>query len=181
MRGAYATALRYPEPAIIKSKRRSAMFTRILVAIDGSRTSQRALDAAIELAVTHGATLQPYYVVESGPMYMDVPGYDPSTLHSSLMQQGASLAAEAADAMRKRGVTGEVVTVEATAADDVATLVVAAAKAFNADLLVMGTHGRKGFQRLILGSIAEQCLRQATMPVLLIPSATGGEASDDKA
>jgi nucleotide-binding universal stress UspA family protein len=73
------------------------------------------------------------------------------------------------------------VTVEATAADDVATLVVAAAKAFNADLLVMGTHGRKGFQRLILGSIAEQCLRQATMPVLLIPSATGGEASDDKA
>ncbi len=67
-------------------------------------------------------------------MYLDVHGYDPSTLHASLMQQGASLAAETAYAMRKRGVTGEVVTVEATAADDVATLVIAT-KAFGADLL----------------------------------------------
>jgi nucleotide-binding universal stress UspA family protein len=48
-----------------------------------------------------------------------------------------------------------------------------AARAFNADLLVMGTHGRKGFQRLILGSVAERCLRQATLPVLLIPAAAG--------
>jgi nucleotide-binding universal stress UspA family protein len=154
------------------------MFKRILVAIDGSRTSQRALQAAIDLAATHGAVLQPYYVVESGPLYMDVPGYDPSSLHTSLMEQGATLAREAADAMKARGVTGEVVTVEATASDDVATLIVEAANQFNADVLVMGTHGRKGFQRLIVGSIAEQCLRQATLPVLLIPSAAGGDAAE---
>jgi nucleotide-binding universal stress UspA family protein len=154
------------------------MFKRILVAIDGSRTSQRALQAAIDLAATHSAVLQPYYVVESGPLYMDVPGYDPSALHSSLMEQGASLAREAADAMKARGVTGEVVTVEATASDDVATLIVEAANKFNADVLVMGTHGRKGFQRLIVGSIAEQCLRQATLPVLLIPSAASGENTE---
>jgi nucleotide-binding universal stress UspA family protein len=53
--------------------------------------------------------------------------------------------------------------------------VLKAAAAFSADLLVMGTHGRKGFQRLILGSVAERCLRQATLPVLLIPSAAGGD------
>src|SRR5689334_3127837 len=53
-----------------------AMFKRIIVAIDGSRTSQHAFDAALDLAVTHQAVVQPYYVVESGPMYMDVPGYD---------------------------------------------------------------------------------------------------------
>ncbi len=58
------------------------------------------------------------------------------------------------------------------------TLIIAAAQTFNADLLVMGTHGRKGFQRLIVGSIAEQCLRQATLPVLLIPSAAGNERND---
>ncbi|WP_277185647.1 universal stress protein [Caballeronia sp. BR00000012568055] len=154
------------------------MFKRILVAIDGSRTSQRALQTAIDLAATHGAVLQPYYVVESGPLYMDVPGYDPSSLHTSLMEQGATLAREAADAMKARGVTGEVVTVEATASDDVATLIVEAANTFNADVLVMGTHGRKGFQRLIVGSIAEQCLRQATLPVLLIPSAAGGDTAE---
>ncbi|SAL65269.1 UspA domain-containing protein [Caballeronia peredens] len=149
------------------------MFKRILVAIDGSRTSQHAFGAALDLAVTHQALLQPYYVVESGPMYLDVPGYDPSSLHSSLMEQGAALAREAADAMKTRGIAGEVVTVEATASDDVATLIIKAAGAFDADLLIMGTHGRKGFQRLILGSVAERCLRQATLPVLLIPSASG--------
>ncbi|SAL40442.1 UspA domain-containing protein [Caballeronia cordobensis] len=149
------------------------MFKRILVAIDGSRTSERAFAAALNLAVTHQAIVQPYYVVEAGPMYLDVPGYDPSTLQASLTEQGAALAAEATGQMKARGVSGEVVTVEATASDDVAALIIKAADAFKADLLIMGTHGRKGFQRLILGSVAERCLRQATLPVLLIPSAAG--------
>jgi len=147
------------------------MFKRIIVAIDGSRTSQRAFQTALDLAAVHQAVLRPYYVVESGPMYMDVPGYDPSSLQTRLAEQGATLVKEAADAMTARGVTGDVVTAEATVGDDVATLVVSAASTFNADLLVMGTHGRKGVQRLILGSVAERCLRQATLPVLLIPSA----------
>jgi nucleotide-binding universal stress UspA family protein len=110
-----------------------------------------------------------------------VPGYDPSSLQKSLMEQGAELARDTAAAMKARGVAGEVVTVEATASDDVATLVIQAAGAFNADLLIMGTHGRKGFRRLILGSVAERCLRQATLPVLLIPSAAGADEEADDA
>ena len=157
------------------------MFKRILVAIDGSRTSERAFAAALDLAVTHQAIMQPYYVVEAGPMYLDVPGYDPTTLQASLTEQGAALAAEATGQMKARGVSGEVVTVEATASDDVATLIIKAADAFKADLLIMGTHGRKGFQRLILGSVAERCLRQATLPVLLIPSSTGGSSEKSTA
>jgi len=147
------------------------MFKRIIVAIDGSRTSRHAFDTALDLAVTHQAVVQPYYVVESGPMYMDVPGYDPSVLQKGLTEQGATVAREAAEAMKARGVAGDIVTVEATVSDDVASLIIGAARAFNADLLVMGTHGRKGFKRMILGSVAERCLRQASLPVLLIPSA----------
>jgi nucleotide-binding universal stress UspA family protein len=77
--------------------------------------------------------------------------------------------------MKQRGVEGSVAIGEASSVDDVADLVLKAAAAFSADLLVMGTHGRKGFQRLILGSVAERCLRQATLPVLLIPSAAGND------
>jgi nucleotide-binding universal stress UspA family protein len=149
------------------------MFKRIVVAIDGSRTSRRAFESALELAVTHGAVLQPYYVVENAPVYYDVPGYDPSILRDELANQGAKLADEANAEMKQRGVQGAVVIAEGSSVDDVAEMVLAAAAAFNADLLVMGTHGRKGFQRLILGSVAERCLRQATLPVLLIPSASG--------
>jgi nucleotide-binding universal stress UspA family protein len=42
----------------------------------------------------------------------------------------------------------------------------------------MGTHGRRGMQRLILGSVAERCVRQSTFPVLLIPSAAGSDDAD---
>ncbi|MDR5839018.1 universal stress protein [Caballeronia sp. LZ034LL] len=156
------------------------MFQRILVAIDGSRTSKHAFDAALDLAATHHAVMQPYYVVETGPMYMDVPGYDPTSLQKSLMEQSAELARDTTAAMQARGIAGDVVTVEATASDDVATLIIQAAAAFNADLLIMGTHGRKGFRRLILGSVAERCLRQATLPVLLIPSAAGADEKADE-
>jgi nucleotide-binding universal stress UspA family protein len=149
------------------------MFKRIVVAIDGSRTSRRAFESALELAATHGAVLQPYYVVENAPVYYDVPGYDPSVLRDELANQGTKLADEANAEMKQRGVQGAVVIAEGSSVDDVAEMVLAAAAAFNADLLVMGTHGRKGFQRLILGSVAERCLRQATLPVLLIPAASG--------
>lgn len=69
---------------------------------------------------------------------------------------------------------------EAPSLDDVSVLILNAATAFNADLLVMGTHGRRGFQRLILGSVAERCVRQATLPVLLVPSAAGKGHSPEK-
>jgi len=155
------------------------MFKRIVVAIDGSRTSHRAFESALELAAAHGAVLQPYYVVENAPVYYDVPGYDPSVLRDELAAQGAKLGDKALAAMKQRGVEGAVAIAEASSVDDVADLVLKAAAAFSADLLVMGTHGRKGFQRLILGSVAERCLRQATLPVLLIPSAAGSDGAAD--
>jgi nucleotide-binding universal stress UspA family protein len=152
------------------------MYTRILVAVDGSHTSRGAFDAALQLAASFGATLRAYYVVENTPMYFEAPGYDPSILQNQLVQQGKNLSAELAQAMRERNVNGEVAVGEATPADDVPTLVLKAATDFNASLIVMGTHGRRGMQRLILGSVAERCVRQSTLPVLLIPAAASRDA-----
>ncbi|SIT48753.1 Universal stress protein [Paraburkholderia piptadeniae] len=154
------------------------MYTRILVAVDGSHTSRRAFDNALNLASKLGATLRAFYAVESTPMYFDAPGYDPSILRNRLVEQGKELTAELSAAMRERGVSGDIVVGEASSLDDVPTLVLRAAAEFNADLIVMGTHGRRGMQRLILGSVAERCVRQSTFPVLLIPSAAGGGEAD---
>lgn len=150
------------------------MYKRILVAVDGSETSRRAFDAALDLASSTGAELQPFYVIENTPLYFEAPGYDPSILRTQMIEQGKTLTAELGAAMRAKGVAGELATGEASSLDDVPTLILARAKAFNADLVVMGTHGRRGFRRLILGSIAEHCVRQASLPVLLIPSAASG-------
>lgn len=152
------------------------MYTRILVAVDGSNTSRRAFEAALALAKSSGAVLQPFYVVENTPMYFEAPGYDPSVLRNRLVEEGKELGAEFATAMAAQGVKGELAVGEASSLDDVSTVVLKGATEFNADLLVMGTHGRRGFQRLILGSVAERCVRQASLPVLLIPSAAGKDS-----
>ncbi|WP_321803714.1 universal stress protein [Burkholderia sp. BCC1988] len=147
------------------------MYKRILVAIDGSDTARHAFNAALALAKEHGAELQPFYVVENAAIYYNVPGYDPSVLRDQLIAQGNALAAEFKKLMQTAGVKGETLTSEASSLNDVSTLILDGAKAFGADLLVLGTHGRRGFRRLVLGSIAEQCVRHATLPVLLIPAA----------
>jgi nucleotide-binding universal stress UspA family protein len=151
------------------------MYKRILVAVDGSNTSRRAFESALNLASSMGAVLQPFYVVDNTAMYFEAPGYDPSILRNRLIDQGQELGAGFNQAMRERGVAGEVAVGEASSIDDVSTVVLKAAATFNADLLVMGTHGRRGVQRLFLGSVAERCVRQAALPVLLIPSAAGQE------
>ncbi|POM16765.1 universal stress protein [Burkholderia cepacia] len=147
------------------------MYKRILVAVDGSDTSRHAFDAALALAKSHGAELQPFYVVENAAIYYNVPGYDPSVLRDQLVAQGDALAKDFTALMQAAGVKGETRRSEATSLNDVSSLILDGAKAFGADLLVLGTHGRRGFRRLVLGSIAEQCVRHATLPVLLIPAA----------
>jgi nucleotide-binding universal stress UspA family protein len=157
------------------------MYKRILVAVDGSRTSHGAFEAALHLAASFGATLRAYYVVENTPMYFEAPGYDPGILQKQFVQQGKDLTAELTQAMRARNVSGDVTVGEATPSDDVPTLVLQAATNYQADLIVMGTHGRRGMQRLILGSVAERCVRQSTLPVLLVPAAANQDATQDPA
>lgn len=89
------------------------MYKRILVAVDGSNTSRRAFEAALSLASSQGAELQPFYVVENSPMYFDAPGYDPSILRDRLIEQGKELGNELTQAMRAKGVAGELAVGEA--------------------------------------------------------------------
>lgn len=146
------------------------MYKRILVAVDGSDTSRHAFDAALALAQSHGAELQPYYVVENAAIYYSMPDYDPSVLRDQLVEQGDELAKTLGQRMRQAGVKGDMKVGEATSLSDVSALILDAAQTFGADLLVLGTHGRRGVRRLVLGSIAEQCLRHSSLPVLLIPA-----------
>ena len=147
------------------------MYQRILVAIDGSRTAHHAFDAALALATQNGAELCACHVIENAAIYYNVPGYDPSVLRDQLVAQGEQIVQEFKQRIAAAGVKGSVTFSEASALSDVAAVVLDAARNFQADLLVLGTHGRRGFKRLVLGSVAEQCLRQADLPMLLIPAA----------
>jgi nucleotide-binding universal stress UspA family protein len=145
------------------------MYQQILVAVDGSETSTRALAAAVELARESGARLQPLYVVDVPLMSYDVPGYDPSYVRDALVEEGRHVLADATALMAGAGVRGTPRIVETDlTGEDIAHRIQTAAQDFTADVVVLGTHGRRGVRRLVLGSVAEHFLRIATCPVLLI-------------
>ncbi|HEY4802326.1 MAG TPA: universal stress protein [Paraburkholderia sp.] len=147
------------------------MYSRILVALDGSKTASHALDAAIRLALDSGAELQALYVIDLPVMAYDVPGYDPSIVRDAYIEEGRIICGDAQARMAQQGAKGTTRSVEVElTAEDVAQCIQRVAADWHADLIVMGTHGRRGVRRLVLGSVAERVLRCATCPVLLVPA-----------
>jgi nucleotide-binding universal stress UspA family protein len=144
------------------------MYQRILVALDGSHSSQRALKEAVSLARLTKGTVYPVYVVDKTPLsYAGY--YDPITLLEALRREGRSVLVAAEQACATAGVQCSAERVESNSvSDDIASAVLRHAKQLHADLLVLGTHGRRGVRRLVMGSVAEQVLRFAHCPVLLV-------------
>lgn len=146
------------------------MYKHILVPIDGSETSARAFEAALELARENGAELQPVHVIDPPTVALAVPGYDPAVVHTAFLQEGMQIVNDALERMRRDGVKGNTRIVEVNPlGDDIAQCILHACVDAKADLVVMGTHGRRGIERLVLGSVAERFLKIATCPVLLVP------------
>lgn len=149
------------------------MYKRVLAPIDGSETSTCALDAALRIARESGAELVPLYVIDVPvTIYVDG-GVAAGAVHDTFVQEGEHVSADALAKMQRANVHGAPRVVEVTVpGEDVAHCILQEALAMHADLVVMGTHGRRGFQRLVLGSVAERFVRLATCPVLLIPAAS---------
>uniref|UniRef100_UPI00158C66CB universal stress protein n=3 Tax=Burkholderiaceae TaxID=119060 RepID=UPI00158C66CB len=82
------------------------MYSNILVALDGSDTSSRALDAALDLASQTRARLTPVYVVDFLVPAYDAAGYDPSILIDAFREEGLRVTADAATRMKARDVAG---------------------------------------------------------------------------
>jgi len=146
------------------------MYSRILVALDGSETGSAALDAAIGLAQGNGAELQPLYVIDIPVIAYEVPGFDPSIARDAYIEESRIVCADAQARMTSARVKGTPRSAEVElGVEDVAQCIERIAADWHADLIVMGTHGRRGVRRLMLGSVAERVLRLARCPVLLVP------------
>jgi nucleotide-binding universal stress UspA family protein len=153
------------------------MYTKIMVAIDGSATARRALDLALAMAHDHHADLLPVYVVSAPLMSYDLPLYDPEAMRGAMFEEGRAVNREAAALMTAARVAGTPSVVETEIGEDVAQRIVSTADAWGAQLLVLGTHGRRGFRRLMLGSVAERVVRLSALPVLLVPAAQPSAAA----
>lgn len=150
------------------------MLQRILVAIDGSELAHNALLQAIELAKALRCDIRALYVnvdpfVEF-PLLAAVNFQDDQVLQA-VAEQTSDIRQTAERAFDAGGIKGDVQVLELTVQGKrIADLIKVAATQWDADLVVLGSHGLRGVQRLMLGSVAEQYLRIADRPVLIVKS-----------
>ncbi len=144
------------------------MYQHILVAVDGSDTSNLALEHVVKLALDQQAKLRIAHVVDllnwDGAFLVDI-----NQLQETFRQSGRKILEKAQGTAREAGMEAEPQLLEIEALGHrIADLIGEEARSWPADLIVVGTHGRRGLHRLFLGSVAEGIVRGATVPVLLI-------------
>lgn len=147
------------------------MYATILVPVDGSETSNNGLVEAMKIAKSQGSKICLLHIVNEFifDYSFDAAMYTTDVV-DSLRERGKSIIAEAAAQAKQEGLDVATVLLESIGGP-AADLIVAKADELHADLIVMGTHGRRGLRRLALGSDAEQVLRMANVPVLMVKAA----------
>jgi nucleotide-binding universal stress UspA family protein len=146
------------------------MFKRILVATDGSKLSKKAVASAIGLAAAHAASLVALTVVPRYPKgyFEGAMAFSPEEI-AHVEKQWADKAQAMLDSVEARAAAAGVHAKPVVAnSDRVAESIIAAARKHRCDLIVMASHGRKGLQRLLLGSETQHVLTHSTLPVLVL-------------
>lgn len=145
------------------------MYERILAAFDGSETSNLALAEALRMAQLTGGQLYVAHVIDVvAPLGMGLT-YVPVELLASYREEAKVRLEAARSEARAAGVDCETQLLEVGGVtQSVADCLQACASGFGAQLVVLGTHGRRGVRRAFLGSVAEEFVRNAQCPVLLV-------------
>lgn len=138
-------------------------YEKIMIATDGSRQAERAIEAGIELAKLTGARLYAVYIIASA-------GYSPrdfgweESLRKILEAEAKKAVTFVEEAGKASGIKVEPVILEGHPADKIMEF----SEQEGMDLIVMGTLGRTGLDRFLLGSIAEKVTRHSKIPVMVV-------------
>ncbi len=155
------------------------MYTRIMLAVDGSPTSDIALSEAMKLARA-GASLRVVTVVDNPVLTFPAPyglAYDTGIVARAMLENGKAVLKAAVDKLAAAGITADstLIDLTATSSRNIAAALVQEAADWQAELIVIGSHGRRGVARVLLGSVAEEVMRTAHQPVLLVKGPAAGK------
>jgi len=137
------------------------MYDAILVPIDGSDVAEAALEHALSLAIETDATVHVLFVADTAQDSVTVVGTD---VVDALVREGQSVVERAAATAADRDVPVETAVRQGTPAE----VIVDYAGEVGVDLVVLGTHGRGGLRRYLLGSVTESVLRTTDVPTLAV-------------
>jgi nucleotide-binding universal stress UspA family protein len=140
-------------------------FHNVLIALDDGRVAAHAVDVGIELARTLRANIAIINVTESADTYGSDIGIAPEQLAALSKEEGRKLLYDA-----RQRLSLDPTVLEFLEAGNPSDEIVKAAKAWPADLVIVGSHGRGGVERVLLGSVAEAVVRHAHCPVLVVRS-----------
>ena len=145
------------------------MYQRILVPVDGSDCADRGLSEAMALARLTGARIRLVHVIDEPFVAIgaDMAAGATEDLVAIAREAARQVLANATDKVKRAGITVDDVLLDSFDGR-LCDLVVSAVEDWSADLIVIGTHGRRGVDRFLLGSGAEQILRLSPVPVLLV-------------
>jgi nucleotide-binding universal stress UspA family protein len=144
------------------------MYKQILCPVDGSHTSNCGVKEAIHLAKDQDAKLRFLHVIDLYFPILDASGdLNVVYIDEVLRRNGKQVLKKAEEAAHKAGVTSDSKEIEAMSSR-VAEFIVAEAEEWQADLIVMGTHGLRGVERFVMGSDAETVARTSPVPLLLV-------------
>ncbi|MBA4327807.1 MAG: universal stress protein [Polaromonas sp.] len=155
------------------------MYRRILVAVDGSSTSTKAVLAAVELASYSGgrSEIRLIHVLDEMTYFTGLSPYagESGAVIAAMQEAGRKILADALAIVQSAGIRADTVLIDQFGTH-LAEAVAAQARQWDASLTVVGTHGRRGIGRMLLGSGAEQIIRLAPGPVLVVRGAESGDA-----
>jgi nucleotide-binding universal stress UspA family protein len=154
------------------------MYKRILAPVDGSHTSTLGLEEAVRLAKDHRAKLRIVHVVDESVLTLNLETIDLlGNLSDGFVASGKKTLKNARALAGRHGVKAEGVMYE-NLTGRVADFILKEAQKWRADIIVMGTHGRRGINHALLGSDAETVVKSSAVPVLLVraPASTRAAA-----
>ncbi len=142
----------------------SKLFRKILIATDGSEYTKRAVDHGIDLAKSTEAKLYAIYVIDTAAFASIPMDAAWESMYELLKQEGDEATRYVADKSEVDGLEVERLTIEGHPAEEI----IKYAEKNSVDLIVMGTLGKSGLDRFLLGSVAEKVVRNSKIPVLVV-------------
>jgi nucleotide-binding universal stress UspA family protein len=142
----------------------SKLFTKILIATDGSEYTKNAVDYGIDLAKNTGAKIHAVYVVDTAAFASIPMDAAWESMYGLLRQEGDEATKYIADKAEALGLEVDRNTIEGHPADEI----IKYAEKNSMSIIVMGTLGKSGLDRFLLGSVAEKVVRNSKIPVLVV-------------
>lgn len=147
------------------------MYKKILVPSDGGSSSNLALSQAIIVAKAFSAEVKVIFVADDSELFFEVAYVEPADVLSRMISYGRETLDAAAQRLTAENVRCSTELIEKPISPgQISSTIVSRSESWNADLIVMGTHGRRGMKRFVMGSVSEGVVAKSIKPVLLIRS-----------